>query len=78
MATDPRRVLIVGATSAIAAETARVYAAYGARLFLTGRDAGRLEAVAADLRVRGASARLASLDFLPENPGMTPTEVARS
>jgi short-subunit dehydrogenase len=56
MATDPRRVLVVGATSAIAAETARVYAAYGARLFLTGRDAGRLEAVAADLRVRGASA----------------------
>jgi decaprenylphospho-beta-D-erythro-pentofuranosid-2-ulose 2-reductase len=56
MATDPRRVLVVGATSAIAAETARVYAAYGARLFLTGRDAGRLEAVAADLRVRGALA----------------------
>jgi decaprenylphospho-beta-D-erythro-pentofuranosid-2-ulose 2-reductase len=56
MATDARRVLIIGATSAIAAETARVYAAYGARLFLTGRDAGRLEAVAADLRVRGASA----------------------
>ena len=54
MATEPRRVLIVGATSAIAGETARVYAAYGARLFLTGRHAERLEAVAADLRVRGA------------------------
>jgi decaprenylphospho-beta-D-erythro-pentofuranosid-2-ulose 2-reductase len=52
----PPRVLVVGATSAIAAETARVYAAYGARLFLTGRNAERLEAVAADLRVRGASA----------------------
>jgi decaprenylphospho-beta-D-erythro-pentofuranosid-2-ulose 2-reductase len=50
------RVLIVGATSAIAGETARVYAAYGARLFLTGRNAERLEAVAADLRVRGAGA----------------------
>jgi decaprenylphospho-beta-D-erythro-pentofuranosid-2-ulose 2-reductase len=49
-----RRVLIVGATSAIAAETARLYAAEGARLFLTGRNAERLEAVAADLRVRGA------------------------
>lgn len=55
MATDAPRVLIVGATSAIAAETARVYAAYGARLFLTGRHAGRLEATAADLRVRGAA-----------------------
>ncbi len=50
------RVLVVGATSAIAAETARIYAAYGARLFLTARNAERLEAVAADLRVRGASA----------------------
>ena len=48
------RVLIIGATSAIATETARTYAAYGARLFLTGRNGGRLEAVAADLRVRGA------------------------
>ena len=56
MAAEPQRVLIVGATSAIAGETARVYAAHGARLFLTGRHAGRLEAVAADLRVRGAAA----------------------
>ena len=63
MATEAQRVLIVGATSAIAGETARVYAAYGARLFLTGRHAGRLEAVAADLRVRGASAvEIAILD----------------
>lgn len=52
----PVRVLIVGATSAIATETARVYAAYGARLVLTGRDRDRLDGVAADLRVRGASA----------------------
>lgn len=50
------RVLVVGATSAIAAETARVYAADGARLFLTGRNPARLEAVGADLRVRGARA----------------------
>jgi decaprenylphospho-beta-D-erythro-pentofuranosid-2-ulose 2-reductase len=50
-----RRVLIIGATSAIAAETARVFAVYGARLFLTGRHSGRLDAVAADLKVRGAA-----------------------
>ena len=49
------RVLILGATSAIAAETGRAFAASGARLFLTGRHSGRLEAVAADLRVRGAT-----------------------
>ncbi|HUR93158.1 MAG TPA: SDR family oxidoreductase [Gemmatimonadales bacterium] len=57
------RVLVVGATSAIAAETARAYAATGARLFLTGRNPQRLEAVATDLRVRGArSVETAVLD----------------
>jgi len=56
MRREPPRVLIVGATSAIATETARVYAAYGARLFLTGRDGARLDGGAADLRVRGAGA----------------------
>jgi short-subunit dehydrogenase len=50
----PRRVLIIGATSAIAAETARAYAEQGASLFLTARDAARLDAIAADLRLRGA------------------------
>lgn len=48
--------LIVGATSAMAMETARLYAREGARLFLTARDAERLDAVAADLRLRGAAA----------------------
>ncbi len=46
--------LIVGATSAIALETARRYAARGARLFLVARHPERLAAVAEDLRVRGA------------------------
>lgn len=48
------RVAVFGATSAIAQETARILAARGAELFLVGRDPARLEAVAADLRVRGA------------------------
>ena len=52
--TDPR-VLIVGASSAIAGEVARRYAARGARLVLLGRRAQALEAQAADLRVRGAA-----------------------
>ncbi|AKU89941.1 SDR family oxidoreductase [Vulgatibacter incomptus] len=50
-----RRIVIFGATSAIAQETARLFASKGARLFLVGRNAERLEAVASDLRVRGAS-----------------------
>lgn len=51
-----QRILIIGATSAIAEATARAFAARGARLFLVARDAERLEAICADLRVRGATA----------------------
>jgi len=39
------RVAIFGATSAIAAEIARVYAGRGARLFLVGRDPAKLRAL---------------------------------
>ncbi len=51
-----RRVLIIGATSAIAEATARLYAAEGDRLFLVARNPERLAAVADDLRLRGAGA----------------------
>jgi decaprenylphospho-beta-D-erythro-pentofuranosid-2-ulose 2-reductase len=58
-----QRILIVGATSAIAEATARRYAARGAAFFLVARDAVRLDAIAADLRVRGArSAASQTLD----------------
>ncbi|MFC5743958.1 SDR family oxidoreductase [Dyella tabacisoli] len=50
-----QRVLIIGATSAIAEATARAYASRGAALFLVGRDTPRLSTMAADLSVRGAS-----------------------
>jgi len=49
-----RKMLICGATSAIARETARLFARDGDRLFLVGRNAERLLAVARDLEVRGA------------------------
>ena len=49
------RVLIVGATSAIAVAVARRYATQGARLVLLARRPDALQAVAADLRVRGAA-----------------------
>lgn len=50
-----QRILIVGATSAIAEATARRFAARGDALFLVGRNATRLEEIATDLRVRGAA-----------------------
>ncbi len=55
MPPDGLRVLIVGASSAIATETARAYAERGARMVVTARTPERAEAVAADLRVRGAA-----------------------
>ncbi|HZS76270.1 MAG TPA: SDR family oxidoreductase [Ktedonobacteraceae bacterium] len=48
------RVLIIGATSAIAHETAKLFAQDGADLFLVARNQEKLEAVRDDLRVRGA------------------------
>ncbi len=50
-----RRILIVGATSAIAEATARLFAADGNRLCLAGRKVPRLTAIAEDLRIRGAT-----------------------
>lgn len=49
------RILIIGATSAIAEAVARRYAGRAATFALTGRDGARLDAIAADLKVRGAS-----------------------
>lgn len=49
------RVIILGATSAIAEATARLYAAEGAELLLVARQPERLAAIAADLRLRGAA-----------------------
>lgn len=49
-----QKILIIGATSAIAESVARLYAARGAALYLVGRSAGKLDTIAADLRVRGA------------------------
>lgn len=58
----PERIVIVGATSAIAEQCARQWVegagTQGLELVLIGRDAGRLERVAADLRVRSPASRV--------------------
>ena len=52
-------IVIVGATSSIAEQCARLWLQRGAmHLVLVGRDAGRTEHLAADLRVRGPQARI--------------------
>lgn len=50
-----QRILVLGALSEIAEATCRLYAAEGAELLLVGRDRARLDAVKADLEIRGAS-----------------------
>lgn len=49
-----QNVVVLGANSAIAHAAARVWAARGAKLFLVGRNAGRLAENVADLTARGA------------------------
>ncbi|MDI9330753.1 MAG: SDR family oxidoreductase [Alphaproteobacteria bacterium] len=51
-----KKILIIGATSAIAEHCARLWAARKDELFLVGRDGERLGVMAADLKVRGATA----------------------
>jgi short-subunit dehydrogenase len=46
--------MIIGATSALAHEAAKHFAADGAELYLVGRSAAKLETIAGDLKVRGA------------------------
>lgn len=48
------KIAIIGASSALAHETAKLFARDGAELFLVGRTAAKLAAVASDLKVRGA------------------------
>ncbi len=57
-----KRVMIIGATSGIATAIARTYAGESAHLELVARDAARLQALAADLEVRGAEVTGSVLD----------------
>jgi decaprenylphospho-beta-D-erythro-pentofuranosid-2-ulose 2-reductase len=59
-----QRVLIIGATSAIAAEVARIYSARGARLHLLARNAEKLNALKASLPAEQLSSSLADFDDL--------------
>jgi decaprenylphospho-beta-D-erythro-pentofuranosid-2-ulose 2-reductase len=75
-----RKTLIIGATSAIAHETARLLAGAGDELFLVARDPERLAAVRQDLTVRhGVTVHSAALDVLDfDRHGEVVSEVFRT
>lgn len=54
--------LITGASSGLGAETARLFASYGATVFLGGRDSERLTAVVDEIKQAGGNAGSHSFD----------------
>jgi short-subunit dehydrogenase len=79
---ERRRIVIVGATSAIAEHCARLWARQGpVDLVLVGRDAERLKRLASDLEVRSSdsSIRIVPIDFLnSEAISSTVEEIAKT
>jgi short-subunit dehydrogenase len=69
------RVLIVGATSAIAAEVAKIYAARGARLHLVARNPNKLDALIQGLGAREVSHAVADFDDLDRVEGLVDAAV---
>lgn len=53
-----KNILVIGATSAIAQATIRLYAEQKDTLYLLGRNSEQLEAIAADAKIRGADQAL--------------------
>ena len=68
---DAKRIVVLGASSAIAEHWARLRAARGDRLLLVGRDPGKLAVVADDLRARGAADVLVAESYLADADGAT-------
>jgi short-subunit dehydrogenase len=55
MTAPAKRIVVLGAASAIAEATTRIWAAQGARIALAGRDKTRLDDIAANLKALGAA-----------------------
>jgi NAD(P)-dependent dehydrogenase (short-subunit alcohol dehydrogenase family) len=66
MLLENKTAVIYAAGGAIGAAVARAFAREGARLFLTGRDMARLDAVAEDIVAAGGAAETAQVDALDE------------
>ncbi|WP_348649622.1 SDR family NAD(P)-dependent oxidoreductase [Rhizobium sp. BK399] len=62
--------IVLGATSAIAEATTRLYAAEGADLLLVGRQAAKLSSIATDLTIRGAHSAETAIHDLAQTQGI--------
>ena len=64
---DNKTAVIYGAGGAIGGAVARAFAREGARVFLTGRDVAKVDAVADEIIGAGGAAETAQVDALDEN-----------
>jgi short-subunit dehydrogenase len=73
----PQRVVIIGATSAIAEQVAYTYAARGAQLFLIARHRDRLDAIARQIGPQVAGTATGDFDRLEANDALVDAAITR-
>src|SRR6202012_2182690 len=66
MLLENKNAVIYGAAGAVGSTVARAFAREGARLFLTGRDLGALDALAKEITAAGGAVETAEVDALDE------------
>jgi NAD(P)-dependent dehydrogenase (short-subunit alcohol dehydrogenase family) len=66
MSLQNKNAIIYGAGGAVGAAVARAFARDGARVFLTGRDKGVLDALAKEIACAGGAAETARIDAMDE------------
>ncbi|MFZ1178940.1 MAG: SDR family NAD(P)-dependent oxidoreductase, partial [Mycobacterium sp.] len=66
MSLESKNAVVYGAGGAVGAAVARAFARDGARVFLTGRDKGVLDALAKEIAGAGGSAETARIDAMEE------------
>ena len=64
MLLENKTAVIFAAAGAIGSQVARTFAREGARVYVSGRDLGAVEAVAGEIRAAGGQAKAAAVDAL--------------